>query len=361
MTSKDLTELRRLWRKEAASCDRYAACYLDAAGGIQIQESRPLLSEPEERIGKHMALIKKILPMDLENRIMQVNFRMLSEEGESEIPEKLINTRAERLCNLETLENFFEWIRDSLPDCRERVILVYHAVYDIPRIGTDQADQGKSEEVYEHLLCLVCPTKKAKQNLAVEGNKLYLTASDRLICAPEYGFVWPAFDERTENSEAMMIYNADAGDPGHGFFFRLTLKNFRTTEEIRRDMQEIFHDAIQDPEEAERCLLQTAEQLGQLGPEEGLAGKTLEKLLVQAEIPERYIPAIAREYTNKLWPYHPKIYQLMDPAVNLNFVAGKQGDRMRNLLIRAAGVIEDVAGAESELVRELLTAADLQK
>lgn len=361
MKIRDLQELRRMWRKESLICDRYAACYIDKEGAIRTQESGPLLSEPVDRIGKHMALVRKMLPMDLENRILQVNFRMLPAEGESEIPENLIKAREERLCNLETLENFFEWIRDSLSDCRERVILVYHAVYDIPRVGTGQADQGESEEIYEHLLCLVCPTKKAKQNLAVEGNTLYLTAGDRLIGAPEYGFLWPAFEERSENTEAMIIYNADSGDPGHGFFFRLTLKNFRTTEEIRRDMQEIFRDIIKDQEEAERCLARTAEQLGQLAPEDSLAGNTLGKLLSQAEVPERYLEDILREYRNKLEPYRPKIYQLMDPEKNLDIAATKQGDRMRNLLIRAAGVIEDVAGSDSELVRELRTAADLQK
>lgn len=358
MNIRDLTELRSIWKKEAAHCDRYAACYIDAAGAVQIQESRPLLSEPGERIGRHMALVRKMLSGDLDNKILQADFESYQQEGSS-IPEILIKSRAERLCNLKTVEELFEYFRDSLADWRERVILIYHAVYVIPRAGTDQADQG--EEAYEHLLCLVCPTKKAKQNLAVEGNTLYMTAGDRLIGAPECGFIWPALDNRTENTDAMILYNADAGEPEHGFFFRLSLTDFRTTEEIRREMKEIFHDVIRDQEKAEKYLAQLAEQLGRLGPEEGLAWKTLEKLLEQAEVPERHIQEITEEYKGRLWHYSPRIYQLMDPAVNLNFAAGKQGERMRNLLIRAAGVIEDVAGVDSELVRELLQAADLQK
>lgn len=362
MNIRDLTELRRMWRKESVVCDRYAACYIDGDGAVRIQESRPLLSEPEERIGKHMALIKKMLTGDLDNRILQADFMVDPAcEYNRILPESMIRSRAERLCGPETLEEFFEEIRDRLADCREHVILVYHGVYDIPGIGTEQRDNEEQKKAYKHLLCLVCPTKKAKRNLAVGGNTLYMTAEDRLISAPECGFVWPAFDYRAEDTRAAIIYNADAGEPRHGFFLRLGLDDFRTTEEIRRGMQEIFHDIIRDQEEAEMCLAKLAEQLGRLGLEESLAQNMLEELLEQAEVPERYMPGILEGYRSKLQPYRPRIYQLMDPAVNLNFVAGKQGERMRSLLIRAAGVIGDVAGSDSELVRELLTAADLQK
>lgn len=359
MKMNDLSELRKMWRKESIICDRYAACYIDGDGAVRIQESRPLLLETEGRFGKHMALIKKMLSGDLENRILQADF-VPGPYGQPDrlVPESLISSRTDRLRGLETLEQFFEDIRDSLAECREHVILVYHGVYDIPGIGTDQ---GESEEVYEHLLCLVCPTKRAKQNLAVEGNLLYMTAGDRLISAPECGFIWPAFDSRTENVDAAVIYNADAGDPAHGFFDRLRLEDFRTTEEIRRGMKEIFHEAVRDQEEAEKYLVMTAEKMGQLGPEDGLAESTLEKLLHQAGVPEKYIADILEGYQSRLRPYRPKVYQLMDPAVNMEIAAGKQGERMRSLLLRAAGVIGDVAGADSELVRELLTAADLQK
>ena len=48
------------------------------------------------------------------------------------------------------------------------------------------------------------------------------------------------------------------------------------------------------------------------------------------------------------------------PDYIMTVTESKKGSRIRNLLLRAAGVIEDVQGTESELVRDLLTAADMQ-
>ncbi len=44
-------------------------------------------------------------------------------------------------------------------------IYVFHDRYDIPAKGKDHERLGESENVYEYLICVICPLKKMNMNL----------------------------------------------------------------------------------------------------------------------------------------------------------------------------------------------------
>jgi hypothetical protein len=62
-----------------------------------------------------------------------------------------------------------------------------------------------SEETYTYLLCAVCPVKQSKPGLRymAEAKEFHDSGVSQVICAPEVGFLFPAFDNRSTN-----IYNA---------------------------------------------------------------------------------------------------------------------------------------------------------
>ena len=61
---------------------------------------------------------------------------------------------------------------------------------------SDREELWDSEEVYEYLICAVCPV-----NGDYEPGK------------PECGFIFPAFCDRTEDSDYIDIYQADLEQP----------------------------------------------------------------------------------------------------------------------------------------------------
>lgn len=367
MNIRDLSELKRIWKPGNLCCDKYAACYLDGDGSMVMQSGRPLLAEPEEIINKHMALAKKMLSGELENQILQVPF-LVPETEESDSGSALRTLEEVRLCRLGErepeegiTEGLFRLIADQRPMDGAYELLLYHLAYDIPQKGTDGANQGESDEVYEHLLCLLCPIKRTKANLGVALGELTLTRREEVIGAPALGFLWPAFENRSENRDAMILYHADPGEVPHGLWgAAFGLQEFLTTAEIRRKMVRICQETAPDPEETDKCMAGIGEAIGNLTPESIVTTRDFKRILEEAQIPAHLQYDLLRRYDASLCQYSPKAYQLQDPERNLETARGKQRKKMRELLLQAAGFIRDINGQESALVRQLLTAADLQ-
>ena len=354
MKRNDMLEIKGMWKKESLCCDRFAACYVDKlAGGYVLQESQPFLSVQENQINKHLAMIKKMLVTDIGGKLVQVPWK-------DDAPGILDEVRDCRLCNEEIMETFYEIIQDNLPTYANYEILTYHVVYDIPNKGTDGKDQGESDDVYEYILCMICPTKMTKSNLSVEEGRLGMTTPDRVLGAPVTGFIWPALDERVEDRESIIIYNADAEAPEHGLYRELGVREYSTTDELRKILKHIFKSVTKTEELADSALRKVTKKMGDMAPEAELTEVEFSLLLQNAGIEEKYRPTLAGKYAESIAIHHPKVYQLMMPDYIMTVTEGKKGSRIRNLLLRAAGVIEDVQGTESELVRDLLTAADMQ-
>lgn len=356
MKITDIGEIKGMWKRENLSCDRFAACYIDTVnGGISMQESKALLSLPETQINKHIAMVKKMMVRDIDGKIIQVPFK-------KSVPEMLDEVRDCRTSNEDIMMDFYDRIQSDFHYEGNYVILVYHVVYDIPEKGTDGKNQEESEKVYEHLICLICPTKLTKINLSVVNGKIDLTVPDRVISAPVTGFIWPAFDNRSEDRDAMIIYNADESKPERRMQMKVFgIKDYRTTAEIRGAMKSIFEDVIKTEELAERHLKAVTTKLGDMSLEKEVTGEDFRQILQGAGVPETYLLTLKERFEYRIAEFHPKAYQLMHPDYIASATDSKKGTKMRNLLLRAAGVIEDVQGTESELVRDLLTAADMQE
>ena len=69
----------------------------------------------------------------------------------------------------------------------------------------DETQNDASSEVYKYIQCAVCPVKQTKANLhyVAEEKSFHDGGMTHVICAPELGFMFPAFDNRATN-----IYNA---------------------------------------------------------------------------------------------------------------------------------------------------------
>ena len=81
-----------------------------------------------------------------------------------------------------------------------------HDIYDVPSKATSGEEQEESEEIYEYLLCAVCPVDLAKPALGYKEDENRIGARDRdwVVGLPDLGFVYPAFSDRGSAVNAVM-------------------------------------------------------------------------------------------------------------------------------------------------------------
>lgn len=205
MNQKEVSELRRRWRPEKSAVSRIYGCYVNSNKEIVSDLDESLGTMPEEEAEKYLGLLKKSLSGTLGKNLIDIVFstQQVMDSGEH----KLLSTlRSSALKDGQTRNDFYRKVIDSLDmgDSSYLLLLACDA-YDVPRRGKDgdiQADS--SEDVFTYILCCVCPVKmgKAELNYFPGDNEFHYTAG-QVVSAPELGFLFPAFDDRTAN-----IYNA---------------------------------------------------------------------------------------------------------------------------------------------------------
>lgn len=102
------------------------------------------------------------------------------------------------------MELFYEQIGDGYPVDYEFVIFVFHGVYDVPLKGKDKENLWESEEVYDFMICAICPL-----------------CGEYEPAAPEFGFLYPAFSDRSGEQEKIDIFHANPEKIEEGLLYKL--------------------------------------------------------------------------------------------------------------------------------------------
>lgn len=92
------------------------------------------------------------------------------------------------------MEAFYDLVIDSYDYVGNYLILVFHDAYDVMTKTSDNNKLDESEEVYEYLLCAICPVNLTKPGLGYreDENRIGPRIRDWVVGAPDTGFVFPA-------------------------------------------------------------------------------------------------------------------------------------------------------------------------
>lgn len=113
------------------------------------------------------------------------------------------------------LEEFYDKIIESYPYPENYFIILVHDAYDIPKVTADGVENfDASEDVYDYLLCSVCPVKLTKPGLCynAETNHIQDRIRDWLVQPPEFGFLFPAFNDRNTDIHSLLYYSKNADE-----------------------------------------------------------------------------------------------------------------------------------------------------
>jgi len=215
MNKKELREIRRRFNPDYDSISHIYGCYVNAAHQIvsHIDMSIGLMEKEEAEM--YLKLLKKGISGTLGKNLLDIDFS--TEEVESGDEHKLLQALRQSHLRDENLRNlFYERVIENLDMGEDSyVILMASDAYDIPFKGSDDEvwDEG-SNEVFDYFVCCICPVKDAKAALSYQAEEKNFRGAciGHVLTAPEIGFMFPAFDDRSTNIYNLLYYSRNTSE-----------------------------------------------------------------------------------------------------------------------------------------------------
>ncbi len=328
MTKKDVLELKRRLKKNECTFTKLCGCYVNGEKNRILNLEETFLNLNEEEFYKYLEIAKKTLSGTVGNNILQLEFP-LDEEKAGGKQQFLMGLRESKLKNEGLLESFYQLIIDNYDYAGNYLILLFHDAYDVMTKTSDNLKLDESEEVYEYLLCAICPvtlTKAGLGYLEIE-NRIGPRNRDWVVNAPDTGFVFPAFSDRSTDIHSVMYYTKDTKEPHKEFMeFVLGCPPKETATEQKHAFQNIINNAVRDEEKSNRVFMEIQESLNQLVDEQAqfqdtktepiiLTTDSIEEVIESCELPEDISKTIKSSYVEKFGDTPPVVDHLLDSKV----------------------------------------------
>ena len=214
MNKKEISEIRRQYVPERCTISRICGCYVDAEKNIKTTMKEAFLSLPEDDAFKYFTIFKKTLSGTVGRNLVNLDFP-LEEEHEGGHQEFLLKLRNSKLKDDALVEEFYNRIIDTFPFGENYYIILIHVAYDVPGKATDGTEMyDASDNVFEYLLCSLCPVHLSKPGLGYNETKNCIEnrIQDWIVDQPMKGFLFPAFNDRYTDIHSMLYYTKNATD-----------------------------------------------------------------------------------------------------------------------------------------------------
>lgn len=214
MHKKDIAELKKRLTKNGCSFTKMIGCYVDADKNRVVDINETFLNLDEEEMHKYLEIAKKTLSGTVHNNLLSLEFPR-EEEAQGGKQQFLMGVRESKLKNPEIANLFFDRIIETYDYPGNYLILLFHDAYDVMTKTSDNQKLDESEEVYEYILCAICPVTLSKAALGYREDQHRIGARirDWVVGAPESGFVFPAFSERSSDIHSVIFYTRNAKEP----------------------------------------------------------------------------------------------------------------------------------------------------
>lgn len=200
---EDMLELTRRMTPERTCFDRIAGAYIDDMG--ELEDSFNIhfgkLSPSEKKRNLEIA---KAIPFSKTNVQLKEYTFPITSKGKDSMYQLIQAIQQCGLKNDALMDILYEQITDGYVVDHEFAIYVFHGVYDIPLKGKDKESQWESEEVYDFIICTISPMKAEYEP-----------------DTPVFGFLYPAFSDRSADREKIDIFHAVPEQKEEGLLYKL--------------------------------------------------------------------------------------------------------------------------------------------
>lgn len=214
MNEREVSELRRRFRADKSNITKLRGCYVNDKGEMLTQFSTSVALMLEDEKEKVLAVLKKSLSGALGKNLMEISFptKQVMEGSEHRLLRDLKDSRLE---DDTACERLYEKIIKTVSMDTNYLILLAYDAYDVPFRSKDgNAFSEGSDQVFSYIVCSICPVKLSKSGLSfhAQEQEFHNAKTDWLVSAPELGFLFPAFDDRSSNLYGALAYTRDASD-----------------------------------------------------------------------------------------------------------------------------------------------------
>lgn len=208
MNKKEVSEIKRLNTPSNCLITRIYGCYVDGEKSIKAEMKDAFLSMPEEDMFKYFEILRKGLTGRIGRNLINLDFPNETEK-EGGTQEFLLKLRNSQLKDDGLLEEFCGRVIDSYDYVGNYLILLVHAIYDIPGKASDGTTMyDASDEIYDYIQCCICPVELSKPGLGYseKENAFKNRQRDWVVGMPDVGFIFPAFNDRASDIHSTLLY-----------------------------------------------------------------------------------------------------------------------------------------------------------
>lgn len=202
----DMLELTRRMTPARTCFDRIAGAYISELGEIEDTFNIHFGKLPGAEKTRSLKLAKTI-PFSKTNEQLKEYVFADRVKGRDSIWQLLQAVQQCGLKNDALMEVLYEQMADAYPVDYRFAVYVYHGVYDIPAKAKDGESLWESEEIYDFIICTVSPMEDE-----------YLPAE------PVFGFLYPAFSDRSADPNRIDIYHMNPEEPEESLLYKITGK-----------------------------------------------------------------------------------------------------------------------------------------
>lgn len=212
MNKKEISEIKKQFSPDNCCITRICGCYVDGEKNKKTELKEAFLSLSEEEMFKYFDIFKKTLSGTVGKNLLNMDFP-LEQEQEGGTQYFLRKLKESKLKDEALVESFYDKIIENYEYGENYYIILIHAVYDIPGKSSDGQEMfDASDEIYEHILCSICPVKLSKAGLCynAQTNNIEDRVRDWIVEMPDLGFLFPVFNDRSTDLHSILYYTKNA-------------------------------------------------------------------------------------------------------------------------------------------------------
>ena len=361
MKKKEVAEIKRRLKKESCTIQHMCGCYVDAEKNKLVTFSQKFLNLEEDEFYKYLEIAGKALSGTLGNNLLELEFP-IDEEAVGGRQQILMALRASKLEDDALLDTYYDLIIDSYDYVGNYLITLYYDVYDVPLKGTDELAMDESDEVYEYLLCCICPVALSKPGLGyLEGeHRIGARIRDWVVGPTDTAFLFPAFNGRATDIHSTLVYTKNAKEPHEEFWANGLGCGTKRTATQKRDAFEnmVVQTLGPDDEETKDTVLDVQQNLNdfilvekeKVDKDEPilLDGEMITEILTDAGISEPKAEKIKASYESFFEDTLPDAQELLDTKAIKNNEVRVEKKQLQEKVVDLTKKLEDAGVITSD-------------
>lgn len=356
MQRKDLLEIKKRFKKNECTFTRMTGCYVNATKEKVTSFSNVFLNLPDEEYYKYLEIAKKTLSGTIGNQLLELSFPAEEEGAPMSKQQFFMGLKASALKDEGLLERFYDLVIDSYDYTGNYLILLFHDAYDVITKTEDNLKLDESEEVYEYILCSLCPVTLSKPGLGYleEENKIGVRLRDWIVAPPENGFLFPAFTDRSSDIHSLLYFTKNTKEPHEAFMENgLGCPAKRTSMQQKKAFENVVKQAVGDDEATEEVFLKLQDSLCTMLDRQEEAGNedtpielnqdVFHDVIIDSDISESLAPKIEKAFAEEFTDALPTADALLD---NKAVAKNEQRKAQKALITEVATLKEALSKAQ---------------